>query len=133
MRHNIINKEEIYPSKIIKPTPNTVSNRNNYTFDNEQEYYNAYAKSYYGYTTKKGGWDCMRHYEILASRAIPAFYELEKCPHTIMNNFPKNTILEVNKYSLKDEIHPNYHEFNEYLFEYTKQNLTTKKMVERFL
>lgn len=133
IRKNFLNKDELYSSQIIRPTPNSFSNRNNYTFLNEQEYYNAYARSYYGFTCKKGGWDCMRHYEILANKTIPAFFELENCPNTIMTNFPKNIILEVNKYSLKNQVHPNYNELNDYIFEYTKNNLTTKKLVERFL
>jgi hypothetical protein len=35
-----------------------------YVFKSEQQYYEDYQKSYYGVTTKKAGWDCMRHYEI---------------------------------------------------------------------
>ena len=75
----------------------------------------------------------MRHYEILANKTIPAFYDLENCPATILTDFPKNIILEINKYSLIDQVHSDYHDFNEWLFKYTKENLTTKKLIERFL
>jgi hypothetical protein len=79
------------------------------------------------------GWDCMRHYEILANRCIPSFPDLEKCPSTIMTNFPKNIILEISKYSLQEKIHLYYDQFSEYLLNYTKENLTTKKLVEIML
>ena len=75
----------------------------------------------------------MRHYEILANKTIPAFFDLENCPETILINFPKNIILEVNKYSLIDQVHSDYHDLNEWLFKYTKENLTTKKLIEKFL
>ena len=41
----------------------------------ESEYKRAYSESYFGSTKKKAGWDCMRHYEIVASGAVPFFDE----------------------------------------------------------
>ena len=35
----------------------------------------APIESYFGSTKKKAGWDCMRHYEIVASGAVPFFDE----------------------------------------------------------
>lgn len=126
-------KEYLFSSKINPPSSGENSDPSKYTFNDEKEYYHEYAKSFYGYTCKKSGWDCYRHYEILANKTIPAFHDLENCPATILTNFPKNIIMEVNKYSLNGEIHPKYFAINEYLFNYTKKYLTTKKMVERFL
>ncbi len=51
-----------------------------YAFDNEAEYYADIAKSYYAVTMKKGGWECMRHYEIAANHTVPAFYRLTEKP-----------------------------------------------------
>ena len=53
-----------------------------------QEYYNEYEKSYFGFTMKKGGWDCHRHYEILMSGSVPYFldfHEMERArpPYTL--------------------------------------------------
>jgi len=104
-----------------------------YRFTDEEEYYQDYAISYYGKTWKKGQWNCMRHLEILANRCIPYFPGLENCPEWIMKEFPKEIILETNKYAEQGKIHPQYDELNETLFQYTKENLTTKKLVERFL
>lgn len=44
-----------------------------YKYDNENDYYNGYKKALFAITRKKGGWDCMRHYEILANGCIPIF------------------------------------------------------------
>jgi hypothetical protein len=133
IRNSFPEKTEIFSSKIIKPVPGSFSTPKNYTFFSEQEYYDAYAKSYYGFTCKKMGWDCMRHYEILLNKTIPYFYNLENCPPTVLVNFPKNIILEMNKHSWKDEVPSDYDDWNDYIFSYTKKNLTTKKLVERFL
>ena len=132
LRTTPVKKTEIFSSKIKSPVPGFHSDPQKYTFDNEQEYYDAYAHAYYAFTCKKMGWDCMRHYEILANRTIPYFYDLENCPETILTNFPKYMVLETNKYSWKSAIPSDYEDLNEYLFSYTKKNLTTKKLVEQF-
>lgn len=106
---------------------------NTYTFNNEKEYYDDYSKSYYGFTYKKGGWDCLRHYEILANRCIPFFVGLENCPKRTLHVFPKDIILETNKYSKDGVIHPNYEILNDELFEYVKGNLTTKSLIKKMI
>ncbi|NBP55689.1 hypothetical protein EBU71_03970 [bacterium] len=103
-----------------------------YIYTTEREYYSDYQRSYYGKTWKKGGWDCMRHYEILANKCVPYFPGLEDCPKQTLVNFPKKLILESNLSANKGEVIPSYEDFVEELFEYTKQNLTTKKLVEIF-
>jgi len=104
-----------------------------YIFNDEKSYYDDYAKSYYGITFKKGGWDCLRHYEILANGCIPYFTDLENCPVNTMVNFPKKIIKETNKYAEKSIIHPNYDEIVFELLEYTRKNLTTKALVDKII
>lgn len=65
-----------------------------YIFTEERDYYQDYQRSYYGFTWKKGGWDCMRHYEIIANGCIPYFVDLENCDPNIMTFLPKELILE---------------------------------------
>lgn len=101
-----------------------------YIYNNEKDYYEDYSTSYYGMTWKKGQWNCMRHYEILANKCIPYFPDIDDCPPLTMTKFPKETIKETNKYARRYEIHPNYDEINDYLFDYTKSNLTTKKIIK---
>lgn len=128
-----IKKEHVFSPNINKPILNAGCDPRAYTFTDEKLYYREFAKSYYGYTCKKMGWDCMRHYEILANRCIPAFENLEECPPYIMVNFPKSIILEINRYSLNEKVHLYYDQFSEYLIKYTKENLTTKKLVQTLL
>lgn len=66
-----------------------------YMFDNETEYYLDYASSYFGETTRKGGWDCMRHHEIMASGGVPWFKDLKYCPEQTCTFLPKEELLAV--------------------------------------
>jgi hypothetical protein len=76
-----------------KPVPG--SDPTKYTFDNEQDYYRDYASSYFGKTMQKGGWDCQRHYEIMASGAVPIFHGLEQCPPLTCTTLPKDLLFAV--------------------------------------
>lgn len=67
--------------------------KSTYRFKKSQrEYYDEYAKSYYAFTQKKAGWDCMRHYEILAAGAIPYFLDLHDAPSSALHNFPRELV-----------------------------------------
>tara|TARA_R100000008_G_scaffold86427_2_gene79486 strand:- start:213 stop:1271 length:1059 start_codon:yes stop_codon:yes gene_type:complete len=77
-----------------------------YIYDTEDSYYDMYSQSYFAYTCKKAreddmqaGWDCMRHYEILACGSIPYFTDIEKCPTNTLFNFPKDLCVEAKKLS----------------------------------
>jgi hypothetical protein len=62
-----------------------------YKFTEEKDYYDDLARSFFGLTMQKGGWDCMRHYEILAAGAVVMFKQYDvkpppcnpQCPHFI--------------------------------------------------
>jgi len=71
-------------------------NRSNYHYGpgEEEAYHAQYRASRFAYTEKKGGWDCLRHYEILAAGCIPVFTGLEACPSNTMVTFPKALVLE---------------------------------------
>jgi hypothetical protein len=51
-----------------------------YAFDAEADYYGDLRESRFGVTTKKAGWDCMRHYELAASGCVPCFRDLHRKP-----------------------------------------------------
>ena len=53
-----------------------------YAFDNEKDYYADLQASKFGITTKRSGWDCLRHYEIAANGCVPCFRDLDKKPPT---------------------------------------------------
>ena len=51
-----------------------------YAFASEQAYYQDLTESRFAVTTKRGGWDCLRHYEIAAAGAVPCVRQLEDKP-----------------------------------------------------
>ena len=65
-----------------------------YGLGQEDEYHQQYRESRFAHTRKKGGWDCLRHYEILANGCIPYFENLEDCPIDTMVSFPKDLLKE---------------------------------------
>jgi hypothetical protein len=105
-----------------------------YIYDKEADYYNDYATSKYAITTKKGGWDCLRHYEILANACIPYFPNIDKCPDYTMHLFPKNIIIETNKLIEANKLDGAIYEYyNNLLYSYTKNVLTTKNLAKYVL
>lgn len=60
-----------------------------YIFSVEAEYYKAYAESWKAWTWKKGGFDCNRHVEIMATGAIPVFNDSRSIPKYTMFAYPK--------------------------------------------
>lgn len=55
--------------------------RDEYVFEREADYRADMAASRFAITRRKGGWDCMRHYEQAANLAVPCFHDLQKKPH----------------------------------------------------
>lgn len=114
-----------------------------YIYNNEEDYYNEYKKSYFAITKCRGGWDCMRHYEIIANGCVPYFIDIEKCPINTMTLLPKDLIIEGNKLyntfkdkninELNEEAIDEYNILRTKLMEHTKNHLTTEKMAEYIL
>ena len=100
-----------------------------YIFNNKEEYFNDYKQSYFGLTTKKGGWDCMRHYEILGNYCLPYFPDLKDCPTNTLAFFPKELILESNTLVNNFDI-GRYFSILDEVFEYTKKHLSTKAVAQ---
>lgn len=114
-----------------------------YIYNTEEDYYNEYKKSLFATTTKKAGWDCMRHYEIMANGCIPYFPDIEQCPPNTMALLPKDLLLEGNKlykkYSKKQVSGLTSDELDECnrlimkLLDYTRTHLTTRNMADYIL
>jgi hypothetical protein len=79
-----------------------------YRFSNERDYYAMYAAAQFAFTWKKGGWDSLRHYEILANGTIPVFPDLAICPKETLSYLPKELILQANKELLPWKDTPEY-------------------------
>jgi hypothetical protein len=52
------------------------------TFVDEGDYYADLQAARFGVTTKREGWDCMRHYELAANGCVPCFRDLASKPPT---------------------------------------------------
>lgn len=110
-----------------------------YIYNTEKDYYNEYKTSYFAITRKKAGWDCMRHYEILANKCIPYFIDIEQCPKDKLTLLPKDLLIEANRLYEKFRTDITNTDINEYhilqkkLFEYTREHLTTDKIAEYIL
>jgi hypothetical protein len=110
-----------------------------YAFSGEEEYYHDLQMSKYGITTKRAGWDCLRHYEIAANGAVICFRNLQEkpvlcAPHGLIagENCISYTSYEdlMNKIELISE--DEYLRLQEESMNWVKQN-TTVKRVEQLL
>lgn len=94
-----IPEEKLAPSELTTVKEKELAqvipgNQDTYTFTSEKDYYVDYKKSLYGITHKKGGWDCMRHLEVIANKCVPFFQGIDECPPYTMTDYPKAEIAE---------------------------------------
>ena len=112
-----------------------------YVYQLEEDYYKDYQRSYFAVTRAKGGWDCLRHYEILANGCIPYFIDLKKCPPKTMAFLPKKLILEAMHLPGVSYLHidhrrfdkKKYHRILQQLLNYTRTILTAKNAAKTIL
>jgi hypothetical protein len=114
-----------------------------YTFNSEEEYNKHYSDCFYAFTWKKGGWDCMRHYEIIAAGCMPFFIDLSSCPENTMKNFPKSLVLEamqlpgfdIHTRTIDMNIFPidKYYELLDKVVDHAKQHLTSRVVAKTVL
>ncbi len=112
-----------------------------YIYDTEDTYYEDYQRSFYAITCAKSGWDCLRHYEILANGCIPYFLNLDRCSSQTMTFLPKDLIKEAmqlpgvteGKIDHTKFDRKKYDEIQKKIFAHLHQHLTTKKMAEYLL
>lgn len=116
---------------------------NTYSFYEESAYRTQYQESWYAFTWKKGGWDCMRHYEIIANGCMPYFPGLDQCPQETMTLFPKEIVLEAMMLPGIDPVNHKidftvfpvhrYEELLQRLMDYAREHLTCRAMAKRVL
>jgi hypothetical protein len=59
---------------------NVSENAHQNLFDSEEDYYQDIQASKFGITTRRAGWDCLRHYEIAANGTVICFKDLANKP-----------------------------------------------------
>lgn len=109
-----------------------------YLFTNEEQYYLDIQKSKFGITTKRSGWDCLRHYEYAANGAVLCFKYLKSkpvdcAPHGLNHS---NCIFYSTPNDLKQQItNLTVEEYNNLLFNSYKwiSDNTTVKIAQRFI
>lgn len=107
-----------------------------YIYTEEADYYKDYQRSYFAITCCKGGWDCMRHYEILANGCIPYFLNIDQCNPDTMCFLPKELIQEAMNLPGVSHLKIDHKKFDRAKYfallhkmqEHTKKYLTTRKM-----
>jgi hypothetical protein len=114
-----------------------------YIYPTEKDYYNEYKESFFAITQRKAGWDSLRHYEIIANGCIPYFIGIEECPEKALALLPKGLLINCNLlyHRFKDRKVSDlsegeikyYKQLLVKLVNYTKRNLTTRKMAEYIL
>ena len=111
-------------------------NSSNYTYavGQEAEYYATYQRARFAHTGKKGGWDALRHYEILANGCIPVI-DFTGCPSDTMTTFPKALIQEAirNLLPYTDEKAALYDTYVMRLLDHARNYLSSSALAKSFL
>jgi hypothetical protein len=110
-----------------------------YTFGKHQEteYNEMYRTARFAITKMKGGWDCLRHYEILMNGCIPLFERLDECPLDTLTTYPKELNREA--YALyetwsEDPVHiDKYERLCARYLHHTRAHCTTSATAHYFL
>lgn len=113
----------------------------------EAEHKRAYREAYFGETKMKSGWDCMRHYEIVASGSVPYWVgppDITQCPAGRLAFWPKALLKRITQ--LRGVDGPNrrvnaskldaggtYAEVAAGLLEYARARLTTRALADYVL
>lgn len=71
--------QQTYPKACFDPNYRETG-RAHYIFDNETDYYDDMSNSWFGLTCKKGGWDSLRHHEIVAAGSLVLFRDFDQKP-----------------------------------------------------
>jgi hypothetical protein len=76
-------KHKEFPRHVVDPEVAAATGATTgYAFAEEAAYYADLRATRWGITTKRAGWDCIRHYEIAANGAVPCFRDLDRKPDT---------------------------------------------------
>ena len=74
-------KTKDWPAHVVdREVAPRVGAQTSYAFADAAAYHADLRASRFGITTKKAGWDALRHYEIAAAGAVPCFRDLDRKP-----------------------------------------------------
>ncbi len=105
--------------------------------DQQEEYYQMYRDSRFAFTWKKGGWDAIRHYEIIANGCIPVFRDLHQCPDNTMTSFPKSLLSQAMKdlipWKQNEEYIEKYNSYVLLLLQWCRANMSCSANARYFI
>ncbi len=107
-------------------------------FISEDSYYEDLRRSSFGITVKRGGWDCLRHYELAANGCVLCFRDLDQKPKTCAPHGlnKSNCIIYHNYDDLKKQItsitDDKYHQLQQETYKWI-ENHTTIARAKKFL
>ena len=93
---NVKNLTKEFTKKKYLLAPCDPRDRSTFIYSKEKNYFKQYKESYFAYTEIRGGADALRHYEIIASGAVPYFGDLKFVPEYCLHNYPKKLQEEAN-------------------------------------
>lgn len=103
-----------------------------YSFWDEGEYLETYSQSALALTHLKGGWDCLRHLEIIQSGSIPLLPDSESIPSATMFFYPKEALAQVYR-QLTSEMRAPSRPVKSEIYDFAIQNLSCRSMAEYIL
>lgn len=104
-----------------------------YVFTSEDDYYDDLQKSRFGITTKRSGWDCLRHYEVAANGCVLCFRNLDLKPkHCAPHGLNDSNSIIYNTYDeLKSKIAKlksyEYTQMQQETYRWARKNTTVEK------
>ncbi len=77
----VTKKEKVFACHVVdEEAAPRIGGQTSYAFESEAAYYDDLQVSRFGITTKRAGWDCLRHYELAANGCVPCFRNLDRKP-----------------------------------------------------
>ena len=134
--HNIVDAEV---SEALQGSFHTPLGQQQYAFDTEEAYYADIQTNRYGITTRRSGWDCLRHYELAANGALLCFKNLQHepagcAPHGLQ---PASNCIAYNNFAhLKQQLETlspaTYQQLQQQGYAWVQQH-TTLALAKRFM
>ena len=81
---------------------------------------------------QKSGWDCLRHYEIIANGCVPIFMNISNCPDLTLFNFPKHLCEEAFEVFKNFDLY-NYMSLNSRFMSHLREHNTTRSLARYVL
>ncbi len=103
----------------------------------EEQYFQQYRESRFAMSPRKGGFDCLRHYEIMACGCIPLIDGLEGFPTDTMTTLPRDLLLkaraELWPWVESPEKAERYRWYVDRMLEHVRTHCTTSASARHFL